>query len=128
MKISIIREYNPNHLEDQIICLNEFDNNDLIGLKKSLLDVSNNKVVILSEQQFVSVSDYKLILELSNRNDGLKELSKNVYRCSLLKSEYQRIIEKIDLFVNQEYDENSYLWLYDMDTPIDFLLSKNCKW
>lgn len=128
MNISLIKEYNSDHLEDQIVCLNDFDNKDIEELGKVFLKVCNGQTIILSEQYFIKIADCKLILSLSIDNVGLKELSENCYNCFLSKSEYWKIINEIALFAQTGYDENTYLWLYDINTPIDFLLSKNCKW
>lgn len=128
MKISLIKEYNSDHLEDQIVCLHDFDNKDLMELRNAFLTVCDGQVVILSEQRYIEDSDCRLILSLSVDNEGLKELSVNLYNCFLSKSEYQRIVNEIGSFAQNGYDENTYLWLYDINTPIDFLLSRNCKW
>lgn len=128
MKISVIKEYNLDYLDDQIVCLTNFDKKDLIGLKKSFLDVCRSKTIILSEQHFIEGSDCKLILDLSIENRGLIELAMNVYNCLLTKNEYIEIVKRIDLFVENGYDQKTYLWLYDINNPIDFLLSKSGSW
>ena len=38
------------------------------------------------------------------------------------------VIEKIDIFIKNNYDQNAYLWLYNINNPIDFLLSKSGNW
>lgn len=128
MKISVIKKYNPICVEDQIICLNSFDNNDLMMLKNMIVEICNGKTIILSEQSFIQTTDCKLILSLSSKNEGLKEISSDIYRCLLVKSEYLKMLDMIELSIEDNCSENSYSWLYDIDNPIDFLLSKNCKW
>lgn len=46
--------------------------------------------------------------------------------CNLSASAYKNAINLIEQLLINEM--NGFLWLYDIDIPVEFLLSKDAKW
>jgi len=111
---------------DKIICLSRFSETELHSLIQSLKEVLKGKDVVLSEQSYIDYKDVRLELRLSSIDYGISQIDEKTFVCRLSASAYESAISLIKQFLRN--DLNVFQWLYDIDTPIEFLLSKDAKW
>lgn len=128
MRIDILLNVNQNYPEDKIVCLNSFTNKDIDELIICLYKLLDNKRIKLSSENFISYSSNEVILEVYSDDIGFILNSSNIYECLLTSVKYIEIIDILKNYKNTIPNINIYNWLYDLNNPIEFLLSQNCKW
>lgn len=128
MKITVFRDYREDYPEDQIICLNDFNKGELKSFCKTLHNVIAGVNVNVHEEDYISESECKLTLKLSEDKSGLKEIEYGNYICFLDESGYRKMIDLIEAFFENDCGDNHFQWLYDIMNPIDLLLSNKCRW
>lgn len=126
MKIILIEEYNPDYPNDKIICLNDYSVSDIEKLIKFLQKILVNNVEYnLSMENFI-YSSINLTFRVNNTDIGIiKEHSS--YICSLTLKSYEQMIQKLYLYKNRNI-YNEYIWLYDVYSTYDLLISNSCIW
>lgn len=67
-----------------------------------------------------------LVLRLSSIDYGISQKDEKSFVCNLSTSGYKNAINLIQHLLQNEM--NGFQLLYDIDTPIEFLLSKDAKW
>ena len=82
----------------------------------------------LGHQNFICpIGDVVLKLRLGSMDEGIIQISDNDFVCTLSKSGWENAIDLAQPIIESE-DINGYQWLYDINSNIDFLLSRNGKW
>lgn len=95
-------------------------------LIQSLKDVQKGNVIVLSEQTYICYKEVRLELRLSNKDYGISQKNEMSFVYNLSASAYKNAINLIEQLLINEM--NGFLWLYDIDIPVEFLLSKDAKW
>ncbi len=131
MKITVYKEYNISYPEDMVVCLSDFSTEELEELLKDITNVLHGEIVVLSSRTYISHTDCVLILENSDNDVGIVEISEKEYRCLLNEKSYHEMYELVYHFIiattNRDMN-NTHQWLYDNLNPIEFLLSYNGQW
>lgn len=126
MNIILFDNYSDLYKCDKIICLSHFSLSELHLLIQSLKDVQKGNVVVLSEQPYIYYKEIRLELRLSSIDYGISQNNEMSFVCNLSASAYENAINLIQHLLQNEM--NGFQWLYDIDTSIEFLLSKDAKW
>ena len=95
-------------------------------LIQSLKDVQKGNVIVLSEQTYICYKEVRLELRLSNKDYGISRENEMSFVCNLSTSAYKNAINLIEQLLRNEM--NGFQWLYDIDIPVEFLVSKDAKW
>ena len=111
---------------DKFICLSHFSKAELDMLIQSLKDVQKGNVIVLSEQAYICYKEVRLELRLSNKDYGISQENEMSFVCNLSASAYKNAINLIEQLLINEM--NGFQWLYDIDIPVEFLVSKDAKW
>lgn len=111
---------------DKIICLSHFSKAELHMLIQSLKDVQKGNVIVLSEQAYICYKEVRLELRLSNKDYGISQENEMSFVCNLSASAYKNAINLIEQLLINEM--NGFQWLYNIDIPVEFLVSKDAKW
>ena len=111
---------NVSEYGDQTIRLFDF-NKELAtkfrdAVQKTLLD--DNKSLDLSTFDFIDCGKFKLILHLSEEDEGVMTQDNLLFFCDLTRKGYENMIRLLAPFCNK--DTRSFQMLYDLDTEIDF--------
>lgn len=126
MNILLFDSYSDLYKCDKIICLSHFSLLELHLLIQSLKDVQKGNVIVLSEQPYIYYKEIRLELRLSSIDYGISQNNEMSFVCNLSASAYENAINLIQHLLQNEM--NGFQWLYDIDTSIEFLLSKDAKW
>ncbi len=128
MKLEFLANVNIHYPDDSIIRLYDFDEKETLELMNIIHKLIENKnEIVLDKAPFITSSTCGLILRLSNQDIGIKNNYDNVYICQLKGETYLEMIELLKPF-SQSNDNTMYQWLYDINTPIDFLYSSSGEW
>jgi len=130
MKIEFLKEYNSANPKESIFRIYDFNSGEIKKLVVIFSELANGKVseIDLRNQTFINpVGDVNLVLQLGSIDKGIFKRSENVFVCSLSKAGWENAIDLVQPFAESE-DINGYQWLYDLNSDIDFLLSRNGKW
>lgn len=126
MNILLFDNSTDKYKHDKIICLSHFSKTELYSLIQTLKDVQKGHDVVLSEQSYIDYKEIRLEMRLSSLDIGISKINEMGFVCNLSASAYMNAINLIEQLLKDEM--NGFQWLYDIDTPIDFLLSKDAKW
>jgi hypothetical protein len=75
---------------------------------------------------YIEAINCTLTLRISALDLGIKSNDKSIFFCDLTKESYEDMTKLIEPFCNN--DLGGYQWLYDIDTPIEFLFSPGGEW
>jgi hypothetical protein len=110
-----------------LIRLYDFEPAAVIALSDRLqLLIDEGHELVLSSLAFIHPVDCDLVLRISSRNIGITTVDKKMFYCDLTVEAYQQMIVLLQPFLQQNPD--GYQWLYELDTAIDFLISKGGGW
>jgi hypothetical protein len=118
-----INEYN-----DSLIRLFDFDTIQASKLKQEILQsIVNDKLELnLSKLDFVEPINCNLTFRISGNNSGISAKDYNNFNCDLTIEKYEEMMLIMEPFT-KEINE-SFNWLYDIDTQIELLFSPNGNW
>jgi hypothetical protein len=125
MKIDYVEHSDPAHPEDSILRIYDFDATEATELKdlfRKLADGRIKEIELTSLPFIYPIEGIKLILRSGQQDDGISQISQNAFLCVLSPSGW---IGAMNLTHPNMIGFN---WLYDLETDIDFLLSKNGGW
>ena len=116
-----------NNYQEDIIRLYGFDSAEAIKFK-SVIDklIVDQKNIDLSTLDFIQAINCDLSLRVSETDEGITASAKGNFNCDLTLESYKRISTLIEPFCKKE--SRGFQWLYELDTPIDFLFSPGGKW
>jgi hypothetical protein len=80
----------------------------------------------LAKLPFISAVNCTLRLVMVAQDEGIHEVSTDIYDCRLTVDSFRRMLELMGPFSKSE--TRGYQWLYDLETPIEFLFSPNGSW
>jgi hypothetical protein len=114
---------NVNEYGDQVIRLFDFDKSEAIKFRDAVQSriVDQNQSLDLMTLDFIEHINCKLILHLSETDEGILTMDHQTFFCDLTLNGYQNIVQLIEPFCIKE--SKSFVMLYDIDTQIDFLFS-----
>jgi len=114
---------NINEYQDQVIRLFNFDRTEAIqfrdAIQKTLIE--KEQALDLNSLEFIEKINCKLILHISETNEGIFSMDNKTFFCDLTMDGYKNMIQLLEPFCIK--DSKSFTMLYDLDTQIDFLFS-----
>lgn len=121
MKLEFLDDVNE--YGDQVIRLYNFDKSEAIkfrdAIQKTIVDSS--LPLDLKTLDFIEHINCKLILHLSETDEGILTMDNKTFFCDLTMDGYKNMIQLIEPFCLKE--SKSFKMLYDIDTQVDFLFS-----
>lgn len=113
---------------NQLIRLYDFDQiqaaNFRIIIHKRLIE--HNEQLNLIEIDFIEAINCNLTLQISETDIGIRSNDNFSFICYLTKNGYKNMMNLIEPFC--KHDSDGFQWLYDIDTPIEFLFSIGGQW
>jgi len=121
MKIKFLKDINE--YGEHVIRLDDFDKDQAILFHQILIDLAegNKAVVVLSVCEFIEMVNCELTLRIAETDEGIITDDFEHFFCELTAQAYNNMAQLVIPFCRK--DSNSYQYLYDLDNPIDFLLS-----
>ncbi len=119
---------NVNGLDENVVRLYNFNKAEAIKLRDLIKEVVVDKKqrLDLSQIDFITPRNCNLIFGLFKADEGiLSEDSENFY-CILTLEGFTNMIQLIEPFCKKE--TRGFQYLYDIDTPTDFLFSPTATW
>ncbi|MGF1565023.1 MAG: hypothetical protein ACFCUH_06625 [Flavobacteriales bacterium] len=115
-------------VSDQLVRLYDFDQIQADNFRKAIQQtlIANGRPLNLNEVDFIEAVNCNLTLRISEIDLGIKSNDNSTFFCDLTTSGYENMINLIEPFCKK--DNNGYQWLYDIDTPIEFLFSPGGQW
>jgi hypothetical protein len=125
--ISSLGEY-AGVVTNQLIRLFDFDKTEAEKFKQAIRKtiMEENQSLELSDLDFIQSVNCSLTLRISKDDKGITTEDQHTFICDLTKKGYQKIISFVEPFCNK--DNDGYQWLYDINTPIEFLFSPSGEW
>jgi hypothetical protein len=121
--ISDINEYG-----DDMVRLFDFDRSEATQFKQ-LIEVflfSKNTQIDLAEIDFIEPRNCNLVLRISEEDEGIISDDLENFVCNLTQNGYQKMLKLLDPFCKR--DTIGFQFLYDLDTPTDFLFAPAGSW
>ena len=121
MKLEFLDEVNE--YGDQVIRLYNFDKAEAIKFRDAVQNtiVDNNSSLDLLTLDFIEHINCKLILHISETDEGILTMDNQTFFCDLTIEGYKTMIQLIEPFCIKE--SKHFVMLYDVDTQVDFLFS-----
>lgn len=85
------------------------------------LVIGEGRTVHLAEFDFIQLVNCNLSLRISGMDIGVITDDDHNFYCKMSVSGYEAMLKLIEPFCQKE--SRSYAWMYDLDNPIDLLLS-----
>ena len=113
---------------DQLVRLYDFDQIQADNFRKAIQQtlIENGRPLNLIEVDFIKAVNCNLTLRISEIDLGIKSNDNSNFFCDLTINGYENMINLIEPFCKKGND--GYQWLYDIDTPIEFLFSPGGQW
>ncbi len=133
MKLEFLKDINNSGqikevLVNKLVRLYDFDhiqaNNFRTIIQKSI--VQNGKQIKINDIEFIEAINCTLFFRVSDIDLGIQCDDNSIFFCDLTRNGFENMINLIKPFCKKEC--NGYQWLYDIDTPIEFLFSPNGNW
>jgi hypothetical protein len=121
MKLKFLK--NINEFEEHAIRLNDFDKVQA-GLFLQIIQQLSTKrktEIELSDYDFIESVNCRLILRISETDEGIVTEDLKHFYCDLTAEAYAEMGKLIEPFIKKETD--AFQYLYDLDNPIDFIFS-----
>ena len=83
--------------------------------------IDANQSLNLDTLEFIEHTNCKLILHLSETDEGILTMDNETFFCDLTVEGYKNMVQLIEPFCIKE--SKSFKMLYDIDTQVDFLFS-----
>jgi len=118
----------PDADPNQLVRLYDFDNLQADALRQTIQKViiESNKKIDLTTLDFIETVNCNLTLQISDTDKGITTVDNKNFICNLTIKKYEQMVFLIEPFCDKE--TNGYQWLYDLNTPIDFLFSPGGSW
>ena len=118
----------PDADPNQLVRLYDFDSLQAAILRQTIQKViiESNKKIDLTTLDFIQAINCNLTLHISDTDKGITTSDNKNFVCNLTIEKYKEMIYLMEPFCDKE--TNGYQWLYDLDTPIDFLFSPGGSW
>lgn len=121
MKLDFIDELNE--YGDQVIRLYNFDKTEALQFKIAIQKniIENKTSLDLSTLDFIIPVNCRLIMHLSDEDDGILTVDNKLFFCDLTMAAYQNMVRLIEPFCIK--DTRRSQMLYDVDSQIDLLFA-----
>jgi len=121
MKLGYVGNYNE--YGENILRLYNFDMRQAILFRDLILDVivTKRQRLDLSKVDFIETDNYNLILGLFRTDEGVLSKDNINFVCALTLAGFQNMLTLLEPFCSKE--TKSFQYLYELDTPTDFLFS-----
>ena len=119
---------NLNEYGDDVVRLFDFDQSQSIKFKllvQEFID-SGKKVFDLATIDFIEPRNCNLILRIWEEDEGITSNDKINFFCDLTLEGYKKLVLLLEPFCNRE--TTGFQYLYDIDSPTDFLFSPGGTW
>lgn len=112
-----------NEYGDNIVRLFNFGREEAILFRDAIhqVVVIDKEELDLSTLNFIQLNDCNLTLVLGDEDEGIFSNRENNFICRLTPDSYQQMLKLIQPFC--ERDSKGFQYLYDLDSPTDFLFS-----
>ena len=112
-----------NEYGDHIVKLYDFDKVEAAKLRKAIQEtiINANESLDLNSLDFIQPVNCKLILHISDADEGIFSNNHQTFFCDLTVDGYKEMLRLIEPYCNKSM--RSFQMLYDLDTEIDFLFS-----
>jgi hypothetical protein len=128
MNLEYIENTNSDYPEDSIIRLTHFSDSDLMDFVYDLKQIIEKKVKIeIQKKQYIRKSNCELEIEADDIDVGIIKIMDKKFSCKLANKKLIIMIDMINSFIGKN-TIGKFQWLYDLNNPIDFLLSIDGKW
>ena len=118
----------PHADPNQLVRLYDFKSSQASMLRQAIQKdiIENNKEIDLMTLDFIQSVNCSLALKISDTDKGIVSSDNKNFICNLTVEKYKEMVFLMEPFCDKE--TNGYQWLYDLDTPIDFLFSSGGSW
>lgn len=119
---------NLNEYGDDVVRLFDFDQSQSVKFKllvQEFID-SGKKVFDLATIDFIEPRNCNLILRIWEEDEGITSNDKINFFCDLTLEGYKKLVLLLEPFCNRE--TTGFQYLYDIDSPTDFLFSPGGTW
>lgn len=112
-----------NEFGDDLVRLFDFDMSEAILFRDAIQDsiILKNEELDVSTLDFIQARNCNLIFVVGEEDEGIFSNHEQNFICSLTIESYQKMILLLEPFCIRE--TKGYQYLYDLDTPTDFLFS-----
>ncbi|CAM1349411.1 hypothetical protein [Tenacibaculum insulae] len=119
---------NVNGLDENIVRLYNFNKTEAIKFSALIKDVIIDKKqkLNLAEVDFITPRNCNLILGLFKSDEGILTKDNQTFFCVLTLNGFVNMLKLIEPFCKKE--SRGFQYLYDIDTPTDFLFSPSASW
>jgi hypothetical protein len=126
MKLDYIE--NINEYNDSVVRLYDFNKSEATNLYNIIQQtiIENRDPLDLSTIDFIEARNCYLTLCISENDEGILPSETNDFYCNLTIEGYLKMVTLLSPFCLRE--TKGYQWLYDIDSPIDFLFSPGGTW
>ncbi len=120
MKIEFIP--NVNGHGEHVIRIFHFDQKEAVLLKQVFEKIiEEGRTIPLDEFEFIEHVNCNLSLRIGGYDEGIITKDDHNFFLKMCVAGYQSMIKTMEPFCNKE--SRGYVWLYDLDNPIDLLFS-----
>lgn len=112
-----------NEYGDHIVKLYNFDKEEALKFQQAIQEtiIDAHKPLDLNTLNFIEPVNCKLILHISDTDEGIFSIDNKTFFCDLTVEGYKEIVRLVEPYCNK--NTRSFQMLYDLDTEIDFLFS-----
>lgn len=112
-----------NEYGDHIVKLYDFDKEEAAKFRQAIQEtiINAKKPLDLNSLDFIQPVNCKLILHISDTDEGVFSIDNKTFFCDLTIEGYKEILRLIEPYCNK--NTRSFQMLYDLDTEIDLLFS-----
>ncbi|MBL7892042.1 MAG: hypothetical protein JNL63_05390 [Bacteroidia bacterium] len=121
MKLEFLK--NINEYNEHAIRLFDFNSSQANEFRHTIDGLIANREdhIDLSSLDFIQSINCKLTLRVGQSDEGISTVDELNFFCDLTINNYKNMMQLLSPFCRKE--SSGYQWLYDIDTPIDFLFS-----
>ena len=126
MKLDYI--HNVNEFGDNMVRLYDFNSLEANKFRDALelTILKEKKKLDLTSLEFIQARNCILILRISLEDIGIVSTGRKKLFCDLTIKNYEHMVGLLEPFCRKE--TKGYQWLYDIDSPTDFLFSPGGTW
>lgn len=112
-----------NEYGDHIVKLYDFDKEEAAKFRQAIKEtiINANRPLDLNSLDFIEPVNCKLILHISDTDEGVFSIDNKTFYCDLTIEGYKEMLRLIEPYCNK--NTRSFQMLYDLDTEIDLLFS-----
>lgn len=112
-----------NEFGDDVVRLFDFDKSEAILFRDAIREsiILKNEELDISTLEFIQARNCNLILVIGTEDEGIFSNHELNFICCLTKESYEKMITLLEPFCIKE--TKGYQYLYDLDSPTDFLFS-----